>query len=469
MTLQMNPPKILFILENAQLFRDLFRSDMLQGLIKDKIEVVICANYDPETIKKEFSHPLLRVYPLRFVRPALINRILAPLIKDLYALEHPEATFAQKRALIKNSCANYLSFRYFCARLLRFLGFSSSQLIRWGEHFGSDPEFASVLALEKPDLVVFSSMWPCDLECLRETKRRKIPLILTITSWDHPTSKGPLTAIPDGALVWSDEMKEQLLQFHPFEPELIKVVGVLYFERYFQRQGLLSREEFCKTLNISPDKKIIHYATGDSSIIKCNQEFIRILQRIVRSGKLVQPCHLLVRVSPKDIFSLYKEFEGTPDTTIQYPLGEGSLYGSNKWLPAADEDSNRASTILNSDVILSVSSSMVLDAICFDLPVINLAYDADLPVLPKHSVEHFYRFTHAQTVLEEKATWLVKNERELIDALNEALKHPEKKKTERSNLFRRIIQFSDGNTAQRWKAALLSFHHPKKGECLENS
>jgi|GEM_PF-964994 len=453
--------KLLFIVESIQFFRDLFRSDVLQRLLEDpENRILIATTYESVAIDAEFSHPRLRVYPLKLVPPSFINRLTAPLLKDLYALEHPSDTFAQHRQTTAQRLNKKQGLRLVLAGFLHECGLRSSWLISMGEEFGSDPLFSSLLVKEKPDAVLFSTMIPYNLECLRETKRHGIPLILAVTSWDHPTSKGPLTATPDGALVWSEEMRRELAVSHDLGPDTIIPVGVLYFETYFRRENLLSKAEFSSELGIDPGVKIIHYATGDSSLIRCNQEFIRILQRIVVSGQLGQPCHLLVRVSPKDLFHLYEEFENSPETTVQYPKGKGSLYGSNQWLPSSDEDCHRASTILHSDVILSVSSSMVLDAVCFDKPIVNLAYDAGLQLEFWDSVDRFYRYSHARPVLESDSTWVVKNEAELVKALGEALLFPEGKKEERRVLLERIIQFNDGKTSQRWVEAIRQLLQP---------
>jgi hypothetical protein len=252
-------------------------------------------------------------------------------------------------------------------------------------------------------------------------------------------------------------MKKEMELCHEIPPDRIAIVGVIYFENYFFPERLISREEFCQRLGVPPETKIIQFATGDSAIIKCNQPFVRILQKMVAENELGMPCHLLVRVSPKDIHALYKEFENLPHVTVQYPLGEGTAYGGRAWLPLADEDYDRASTLRNTDVLLTSSSSIVLDACCFDLPVVNLAYDAGLNIPPWDSVVRFFRYTHAQPVTEEDATWMVHNDDELRAALKECLVHPENRRAQRRKLIERVVGHTDGKTCNRWVKALMEF------------
>ncbi len=450
--------KLLFIIDNLQFFRDVFRSPILPKLLADKtVEVIIATTYSPETVTKEFGHERLRVYPIKIVKPPLISTLLYSLAKDIYTVERPEGSFTQKRLTEADQAERFsLKPRLAFARGLLALGLTSRSLTKLAAKFGGDPVFDAILEKERPSLIAYSTMLPGPGEWLKAARKRGITQVLSVASWDNPTSKGPLVVPPDYAIVWTEEMKREMAHFHWLAPERITPVGVLYFESYFTQPQLLNREQFCASLQIDPRCKVLHYATGDSTLIRCNQEFIRVLQRVIASGQLGTPCHLLVRVSPKDVFSLYKEFETLPHVTIQYPSGDGTLYGGHKWLPAAGEEVERASTIKNSDVILSVSSSMVLDACCFDVPVINLAYDAGLQVPSWESVERFFIYAHCQPALAENATFLVKNDAELIAALKTTLSNPAAKRPERQSLLARMVGFTDGRTNERLVKHLLT-------------
>ena len=448
--------KLLFLIDNLQFFRDVFRSTVLPRLLANAdTEVVIASTYSADAIDQEFKHPRLRVHPLKLPPANWVTAIAYSVAKDIYVLERPDGSFAQKRFVeAEQHERRSLRVRMALARLLRSIGLTSRKVMRCAERAGVEPDFAALLQRERPDLVAFSTMLPGVGPWLKAARRLGIPTVLSVASWDNPTSKGPLLVRPDHSLAWSEEMKRELMHFHWLPAERITPVGVLYFESYFTAGDLPDRAAFCAGLGIDPASRILHYATGDSALIRCNQEFIRVLQRLIASGQLGEPCHLLVRVSPKDLFHLYKEFEGMPHVTVQYPAGSGTLYGAHKWLPAAGEERERAATVKHSDVILSVSSSMVLDACCFDVPVINLAYDAGLQVPSCDSVERFFAFSHCQPVVKSGATWVVKNDAELLDSLHATLRDRAAKQGERRELLERLVGFTDGRTNERWVAAL---------------
>lgn len=448
--------KLVFLVDSVQFFRDLFRTPLLSRLLeRAEDHVVLASIFDPAELAREFSHPRLKVVALAARPQAWAQQALLSLSRDLYCAEHPSGSFAQRRRCTVEEHNRWsVGLRAYVASGLRACGLRTRHTIAWGEGLGTDPEFGRLLDTERPDAVVYSYMIPAGYDALKEARRRGIPLWLMVASWDNPTSKGPMAVAPDHVLAWSEQMRREMVAFHDVPDARISTTGVLYFDHYFRPEKLQSRAEFCRATGIPEDRRVLHFATGDSAIMKCNGAFIRILHRIVQSGELGRPCHLLVRVSPKDLFDLYKEFEGLPNLTVQYPLGKGAVYGGHKWMPERGEEYERASTIKNSDVILSVSSSMVLDASCFDVPTINLAYDAGQPARPWESVERFYQYTHAQPVLEEGATQVVKSDAELAAALKLALDEPQSKATQRRALLRRLVQFTDGCSDARVAAEL---------------
>jgi hypothetical protein len=451
--------KLILVVDTVQFYRDVFRSRLLEKLLAaPENRIVVYCSFNMDTAMREFQHERLRFVPLKRKKPGKMASLLFSLARDLWTVEHPDSSFTQKRLIEALGNKNRsVAVRLAIARFVRLFGVTSQDVIRKIETIGHDEPFAQLIEEEKPDAVIFSNMIPSDLECIKESRRRGIPLILAVSSWDNPTSKGPLTVIPDHVLVWSTEMKREMAECHAIPEDRMAIIGVIYFENYFAPEQLMPREQFCEQLGIPPGTKIIQFATGDSAIIRCNQPFVRLLQQIIAEQPFDHPCHLLVRVSPKDIYSLYKEFEGLPHTTIQYPLGEGSAYGRHSWIPLADEDYERASTLKNTDVLLTSGSTIILDAACFDLPVVNLAYDCGLALPPWLSVKRFFRYVHAQPVEQENATWMVHNDDELRAALAECVNHPEKRREERRRLLVRAVTHTDGKTCERWVNAVTDY------------
>jgi hypothetical protein len=193
---------------------------------------------------------------------------------------------------------------------------------------------------------------------------------------------------------------------------------------------------------------------GDSRTLKCNVPFMNKLRDIVASGVLGIPAHLLVRVSPKDNYELYRHLENDAYATIVYPKGTLEP-GLGRWLPDEDEDIGRTNQLAHASVVVCVSSTLILDACCMGKPVVNLAYDAGETRPYGDSVARFFDYTHALPVIEEGGTWIVKNDQELIAAVGTYLRDEGLHRDRRRKMLRRIVKYDDGLSYRRWAKAIL--------------
>lgn len=446
---------VLFFIDDWTAYRDYIRGKVLRRILSDRrVEVVLASLFRIEDLPDDLKTPRLRLYHVHSPKPTLRARLVYGLAKSLYLVEHPTGTLAIKLRADGYSRGRSVGLRLRLSRLLSWLGLRSHEVVRAQQLSVTRGSFGDVLDRERPDCVLYTCVIPFKAECLKEAKRRRIPLVLAFSFWDQATSKGPLAFEPDEVLSWSEEMSREILQHHHLPATRIHHRGVLYFDQYFQKEGLLERADFCRSLGIDPDKKVILYGMGDSRTLKCNLPFLDKLRGMIASDELGFPCHLLVRVSPKDDYRLYRHLENDQHVTIVFPAGtrEAML---DRWLPDSKEDVERVNQIAHSAVVVCVSSTLILDSLCMGKPIVNLGYDAGADRPYYDSVRRFLDYTHARPVMEEGGTWIVRSDAELLEALRAYLADPALHEVERARLLRRIVQFDDGLTHERWAQTVL--------------
>jgi hypothetical protein len=74
-------------------------------------------------------------------------------------------------------------------------------------------------------------------------------------------------------------------------------------------------------------------------------------------------------------------------------------------------------------------------------------------------VDRFFAYAHCQPVLKSGATWIAKSDVELLESLRLALRNRSAKQVERRELLRGLVGFTDGQTHERWVAALRQLAH----------
>lgn len=449
---------LLCLIDSSAAYRDLVHGRALASLLaQGGWRVVLAAvDYfevhaedlptDPRVSYRAFSPKLGG--PFRKIA-YMVDKCVHKIGRDLIVVQHPDTTINEIR---KNRCMEFkksYALHVGYARLLHALGLRWHHLSRLAEHWGSYPALARILDEVKPDLVTYSNMRVGQMDCLREARRRGIPVLLDGISWDNPTSKGAMLLIPDHVFVWSERMKQEMVTIHSIPPEKVHITGGMCWDGHARPEVTTTREEFCAQLGIPFTHKIFLYALARPKTVLCQLEFIRIISRMFEENRLGVPCHLVARVNPVDMHA----FEGgdldSPCLTLQSPSGTLDRK-TGKWKADKNNLSTLSTTLTHSDVIVTVQSSMIIDASFYGKPVVNLGYDAGKERPFYESVERVFRFTHAKSVLEFDPTYIVRNEDDLISALKKGLETPREKVPQQQRFLSAVCGPLDGLSYQRW-------------------
>jgi hypothetical protein len=455
-------PRVLCFIENPTALQHLVRSRALENapdLPQFHFGVVVPPSLQPAPADVarlagvEFFTLNLHASRMKDLAGRTLRKIIHIISRDLQTVSHPDATLGQDRLFISRKRGKSLKWRLMYARVLKALGLRWRHITWLAQRLGSYPDIANLLDQFKPDMVVYFNILIGQLDCLREVKRRRIPLILDIPNWDQASSKGPMTVWPDQALVWTDFIKNDFCRIQDFPLNRVRNIGVLQFDCYHTGVPPLSREEFCRIHGIDPAAKIILYAYGQPPGIKAAEPFIDDLLEVIGDNKLGYPCHLIFRASPRVPFP--PGLKGRQGVTVQYPLGHDSADGLG-WVPAANEDHMRMSTLTHSDLVVNVFSTMCLDGLCMGKPVINFGYACGEPEDKPNRMERFFTYTHLLPVMRSQGTWVPRNKEEFRAAVIEALENPEDRAEVGRELYEEICGQADGLTWRRWKTALAT-------------
>jgi hypothetical protein len=453
---------LLCLIDSSAAYRDLVHGRALDELLKQGNWRVVLAAVDyfevlPEDIPSD-SRVSYRKFSPKLGGPFrklayVLDKIIHKIGRDLIIIQHPGTTIAEIR---RNRCMEFrknYTLHVGYARLLYFFGLRWHHLSRLAEKWGSYPTLAKLLDEVKPGLVTYSNMRVGQMDCLREARRRGIPILLDGISWDNPTSKGAMLLIPDHVFVWSERMRQEMLTIHGMGPDQVHITGGLCWDGHARPQVATTRDEFCAQLGIPPGHKIILYALARPKTVLCQLDFISVLCRIIEENRLGIPCHLVARVNPVDMHEFEKGALDHPCLTLQSPSGTLDPK-SGKWKADKSNLSTLSTTLTHSDVVVTVQSSMIIDASFYGKPVVNLGYDAGKQRPFYEAVERVFRFTHARSVLELDPTYIVKSEEDLITAIKRGLEFPNEKGPQQRRFLEEVCGPLDGLSYQRWAQAV---------------
>jgi hypothetical protein len=127
----------------------------------------------------------------------------------------------------------------------------------------------------------------------------------------------------------------------------------------------------------------------------------------------------------------------------------------DNWDPSVQETIKFVNLLTHCDILISAASTLSLDGVCFDRPLINIGFgvlldrktDADMSYL-------LYIAEHMQWVLKTGAVDVVYSYQELFNRINDYLRNPAIKQAERKQLLNELCFKVDGHSSERLVGAL---------------
>jgi len=288
-----------------------------------------------------------------------------------------------------------------------------------------------LLKEEQFDLLFFTHQRPPYIATLvYEAEKIKLKTACFIFSWDNLASKGRMAANFDFYLVWSDLMKKELLQFYSkVKADAIEVVGTPQFEPYVLDRYKTSKEDFCSKFDLDANKKIICYSCGDITTSKNDELYISIIAEAILNKKITD-VNLIVRTSPAEepirFSSIAEKF---PFIKWNYPKWNLSREGHQEaWsqrVPLSEDVIDLRAILEYSDINVNVVSTMTLDFMVFDKPVIYPVFGTGENGL--YNDRRFLSYKHLEYVKNSNAVAIAYCEEELIQAINHTIRNPNEK------------------------------------------
>ena len=453
----MSAPRVLLSIPNTLSTRNLLRTDVLPLVRAAAERVILVAPFaDEPAFTSEFLDDAVVGVPMSAYRPGRFERALRSVIYNLY-LAGPVPDSLQ--LFLHRWADNHPRVGRFRPALTRRVLPAFRRLLpplhRLFVTTGDAGSYDALLRRERPDVAVFSRLFFTDeIPLMRAAARAGIPTVGVVASWDNLTTKGPLLPRLDRLVVWNDLMRDEAVRYHGYRPEQITVAGAPHHDLVFNGgEALPAREAFFARLGLDPAKRLITYAGEDPIIAPDAPQYVELLHKFLRDGRLRGACQLLVRPHPQDDPRRFDAFRGRPGVIVDLP-GRPS---DGHWMDMSRRDLvHLYATMRWSDVVVNVTSTIVLDAAFFDTPTVCIGFSYSAAATFYQSPLRFFEMDHFRYVMRAGATRLVTSETELLEAVNGALEDRTRKAAGRRRIVDELAQFRDGRSGRRVAEAIMA-------------
>jgi hypothetical protein len=422
---------ILITINHGLSSRYILRSNLLNNLISYSNSKIVIAVADPNAFSDLVSRFKGRV---SFIRsPELINpdtkkNNLCNYIDLIQTFGIPKdkiysAIWVKKKIWEKNTHYSRIK-RIFVLTLSRI--HSNFYFFRKALKFLTypliiDSRFTELLKNKTIDKVLVdgpTSLWPINSYWLAASKKLGLETTTIITNWDHPTTRGYQSIDSNQYLVWGKSMKEEMIKYQDAKKDNVVEVGSILFDMYNDKSFILPINKL-KTKNSQNIKNGYALVITNSPYYPYNLEIIKYLRKHIQSEiKLVIRLHPLYNdYYAKEELALHKDYDRVESNVVYfYPKSSSCAFSFDM---SFEEIQLSVSLIANAGVIVNSMSTMLLDGLINNKPVINIAFDWGKKSLFANPLSLYKYRIHLSRVINAPGTYLVRTRAELSDLIYE--------------------------------------------------
>src|SRR3989339_470667 len=459
-------PKTIFItITRSFITRNILRCGTLDLLKKEgyNIFVFFPARSIPDYLQKELADSQVKLVAIQTTDLHRLHRLLSKIGSSyliftrttkkrvFYFNDNAKTRLFSKKFLIQSKVVPWL--RYIYLRLA-----SKSKILKRLYRFMEYAFFPQIYAdvqyyfeQYKPDLVFSTAVISkLDVIFMKEAKRRGIKTVSMSKSWDTiPVAY--IQFLPDYFIVPNEPSRRVAVDLQDIPAERVSIVGIPQFDWYKRKDIIKTRAEHLKSKGLDPALPLIFFGSG-GIWTPFDHEVAEMIYEWISNNELVQPCQLLVRShftdADQDVFKKLKNKARVAVDTYRI-----TNFLVDKWDPSVEEMVDFINTLYHCDIMVNAASTLTLDAVCFDKPIINIGFGCNYEEGNRQGRDitniSLYTSEHVAWVLETGGAKKVDSPHELKDQINEYLLNPQLNSKEREVLRKNLCYRLDGKSSER--------------------
>ncbi len=306
------------------------------------------------------------------------------------------------------------------------------------------PELAARLRALAPSVLVSTyPMNALEASALLEAERAGIRTVIQLLSWDNITSKGRFPVLADHYVSWGPVMSAELRTEYGVPSERISECGVPHFDRHVQ---------------LAPARPAHPYLFfGMSSPVFAPREIaiVEWLAQQIETDRFGADMHFVVRPHPQNVQGAMGDASWLPRlerlrsarVAVDLPRVKESKL---PWSMDARDLEHLAALIGGAAVTLNSGSTIAIDGLMHDKPVILTLFDADDTSLPWYrSARRVADYRHLQKLIQLGGVRVVNGYAALAAAIDAYLARPDLDAEQRARTRRAECGNPDGLASHR--------------------
>jgi len=457
--------KLFLILKHGTALRNFLKTDFLPTLLaRDDLEIqVFTPLWNDPGLQAEVNHSRVRLRPMPEYRESSFEKKIIRLHRNSWASRSRLRSYWSERINKRPNAWLLHAAEFLLGALLMII--PEHVWKRWINSASKDEASRELLLREKPDLIFYVNHNQRENSLVKEAQKLGIRTLYFCENWDH-LYQWPSNMVHEELLVWGPVVRDLCVRHHQVGRDRVEMVGVPQFDIYVNGK-LPDREAFFLEHRLDPNVPLVFFATTSDQDFPYNHEVIDIVLGLNESGKFSKKCQFILRPHPRCDFANYEKYGTRHGVFAQRPGRPAGL--ADGWNPSYDDMIELAATIRHSDVVICPSSTIIVDAIACDKPVVAIAFDGhreDLDFYLSH--RRIFKFELMQDILKFGCFRVAETKDAFLTDFNRYLNDPGTDSAGRQAVRRELCFQVDGGSARRIAEEVLKrLPAESKGTALE--
>ncbi len=312
-----------------------------------------------------------------------------------------------------------------------------------------------------PKLVI--STYPVSIleaKVLYAAKQKKIPTTIHLLSWDNISCKGKFPILADNFITWGNIMSNELKEYYGISDDRIYPCGVPHFDHHIVVKKQPKNRELLTGLGLTSDLPYIFVAMSSPYFAPKEIDIVEWLAKAIRADVFGEKMQLVVRPHPQNVsgFLADKSWLGrlkniqNNRVAVDFPK---LVKSKMRWSMQQNDMNHLSNLLVGSSVVLNSGSTVAIDALMVEKPVIFTSFDGDAQLSYWKSARRLIDYNHLAKFIKIGGGTPVFSYEELAGKIKEYIANPQQDLAERNHALMEQCFNNDGKSTGRVVEAVL--------------
>lgn len=285
------------------------------------------------------------------------------------------------------------------------------------------------------------------------TELKNTKSVIHLLSWDNITCKGKFKSLANYYIVWGKIMKDELIKYYNIPEKEIFITGVPHFDLHKNINNEFDFKTTINKLGLDSSKPYIFFGMSSPYFAPKEIEIVSKIAGWINENKW-NDLQLVIRPHPQNVKGEIADLNWIDSlkslkskrVAVDFPILNDSKI---PWSMEYEDMLKLYGLIYGSSIVLNSCSTISIDGLNFNKPVIITAFDNE-ESLPWHiSVKRVMEYEHFNKLINSNSVFKVNNYQELEESITLLLNNPDINKYEKIRFIEQECYKIDGKSTER--------------------